>query len=79
MALRGTQKLDVPVTPYFVFRNDTYSKAEVSATFNLQQVNATRTTERVNLYVGTTIILDPKNNISNVQHSAVGCRNYGFF
>ncbi|MCE7043604.1 DUF3823 domain-containing protein [Dyadobacter sp. CY312] len=72
VALRGTQELDVPVTPYFIFRNDTYSKGEgkVSATFNLQQVNTSRTLERVNLYVGTTMIVDPNNNGGNAQQLA---------
>jgi hypothetical protein len=72
VALRGTTEIDVPVVPYFVFKNDTYSKGEgkVSATFNLQQVNNTRTLERVNLYIGTTTIVDPNNNVGNAQQVA---------
>jgi hypothetical protein len=72
VALRGTTEIDVPVVPYFVFKNDTYSKGEgkVSATFNLQQVNNTRTLERVNLYIGTTTIVDPNNNVGNAQEVA---------
>jgi hypothetical protein len=72
VALRGTQELDVPVTPYFVFKNDTYSKGEgkVSATFNLEQVNTSRNLERVNLYIGTTMIVDPNNNAGNAQQVA---------
>ncbi|MHA4736721.1 DUF3823 domain-containing protein [Dyadobacter sp. MSC1_007] len=72
VALRGTAEIDVPVVPYFVFKNDTYSKGEgkVSATFNLQQVNNTRTLERVNLYIGTTTIVDPNNNVGNAQEVA---------
>ncbi|WP_031530142.1 DUF3823 domain-containing protein [Dyadobacter crusticola] len=70
--LRGTKELDVPVKPYFVFQNDDYSKGEgrVSATFNLKQVDNSRTLERVNLYVGTTTIVDPNNNAGNVQEVA---------
>ena len=70
--LRGTKELDVPVNPYFVFKNDTYSKGEgkVSATFTLQKVEATGVLERVNLYIGTTTILDPNNNAANVQQLA---------
>jgi len=70
--LRGTKELDVPVNPYFVFKNDTYSKGEgkVSATFTLQKVEATGILERVNLYIGTTTILDPNNNAANVQQLA---------
>lgn len=72
VALRGTTEIDVRVVPYFVFKNDTYSKGEgkVSATFNLQQVNNTRTLERVNLYIGTTTIVDPNNNVGNAQEVA---------
>ncbi len=70
--LRGTKELDVPVKPYFVFQNDVYTKGEgkVSATFNLKQVDNSRTLERVNLYVGTTTIVDPNNNAGNVQEVA---------
>ena len=70
--LRGTKELDVPVKPYFVFQNDVYTKGEgkVSATFNLNQVDNSRMLERVNLYVGTTTIVDPNNNAGNVQEVA---------
>lgn len=70
--LKGSMELDVPVTPYFVFKNDTYQKGEkaVSATFNLQQVNTSRQIERVNLYIGTTTIVDANNNAGNVQKVA---------
>jgi hypothetical protein len=70
--LRGTKEIDVPVKPYFVFQNDVYSKGEgkVSATFNLKQIDNSRTLERVNLYVGTTTIVDPNNNAGNAQEIA---------
>ncbi|SEJ62271.1 Protein of unknown function [Dyadobacter koreensis] len=70
--LKGSLELDVPVTPYFVIRNDSYQKGEqaVSATFNLQQVNTSRQIERVNLYVGTTTIVDANNNAGNAQKVA---------
>lgn len=70
--LKGSLELDVPVTPYFVIKNDTYQKGEkaVSATFNLQQVNTSRQIERVNLYVGTTTIVDANNNAGNAQKVA---------
>lgn len=70
--LKGSLELDVPVTPYFVIRNDTYQKGEqaVSATFSLQQVNTSRQIERVNLYVGTTTIVDANNNAGNAQKVA---------
>lgn len=70
--LRGSKEIDVPVNPYFVFKNEVYTKGEgkVSATFNVQQVATGRTIERVNLYIGTTTIVDPNNNIANAQEVA---------
>jgi len=70
--LNGSLELDVPVTPYFIIKNDTYQKGEkaVSATFSLQQVSTTRQIERVNLYVGTTTIIDANNNVGNAQKVA---------
>lgn len=70
--LRGSKEIDVPVNPFFVVKNDVYSKGEgkVSATFNVQQVAAGRTLERVNLYIGTTTIVDPGNNVGNAQEVA---------
>lgn len=70
--LKGSMELDVPVTPYFIIKNDTYKKGEnaVSATFNLQQVSTSRQIERVNLYVGTTTIIDANNNAGNSQKVA---------
>jgi hypothetical protein len=70
--LRGTKELDVPVQPYFVFQNDTYSKGEgkVFATFTLKQIDASRNLERVNLYIGKTMIVDPNNNDGNAQEVA---------
>lgn len=77
VAMRGNTELDVPVQPYFVFQNDTYAKGEgkVSATFNLKQTNAERTLERVNLYVGTTSIVDPNNNAANTQEVAANIKD----
>ncbi|SKB71221.1 DUF3823 domain-containing protein [Dyadobacter psychrophilus] len=77
VALSGNTELDVPVQPYFVFQNDTYAKGEgkVSATFSLKQVTAARTLERVNLYVGTTSIVDPNNNAANAQEVAANIKD----
>ncbi len=70
--LKGSKEIDVPVNPYFVFKNEAYSKGEgkVSATFNIQQIAAGQTLERVNLYIGTTMIVDPNNNVGNAQEVA---------
>lgn len=70
--VRGSTMVDVPVTPHFAVKNDTYQKSgtTVTATFNLQQVNAGSKLERVNLYVGTTTVVDQNNNRINVEKVA---------
>lgn len=70
--LRGSKEIDVPVNPFFILKNEVFSKGEgkVSATFNVQQATAGRTIERVNLYIGTTTIVDPGNNVGNAQEVA---------
>lgn len=70
--LRGSKEIAVPVNPYFVLKNEAFSKGEgkVSATFNVQQVATGRAIERVNLYIGTTTIVDPNNNVANAQEVA---------
>lgn len=62
--VKGSTVVDVPVTPHFIVKNDTYQKngTTVTATFNLQQINAGSKLERVNLYLGTTTIVDQNNN-----------------
>ncbi len=66
VSLRGSQELDVPVEPYFTIKNDSYTKeaGKVSATFSVNQVVSSAKVERVNLYIGTTLITDPNNNAS---------------
>jgi hypothetical protein len=70
--VKGSTIVDVPVVPHFVVKNDAYQKngAAVTATFNLQQVNAGSKLERVNLYVGTTTIVDQNNNRVSVEKAA---------
>lgn len=70
--VRGATMIDVPVTPHFIIQNDTYQKngTEVTATFSIQQVNAGSKLERVNLYVGSTNIVDQNNNGVNVEKLA---------
>lgn len=67
--VRGSTSVDVPVTPHFVIRNETMQKNGnvVTATFNLQQINATSKLERVNLYIGTTTIVDQNNSRVSVE------------
>lgn len=75
--LKGTKEIDVPVKPYFIFKNDAYSKevGKVSATFTLAQIDNSKTLERVNLYVGTTLIVDPNNNGGNAQEVAANIKD----
>lgn len=67
--VKGSTMVDVPVMPHFIVKNDAYQKngTAVTATFNLQQVNAGSKLERVNLYIGTTTIVDQNNNAANVE------------
>lgn len=46
--------------PHFTFGNVSFNKSgnTVSATFTVQQVTSTSVLERVNLYLGTTMIVD---------------------
>ncbi|MGO4875359.1 DUF3823 domain-containing protein [Pedobacter sp. AJM] len=56
----GNTQVDVPVVPHFTFGNVSFNKSgnTVSATFTVQQVTSTSVLERVNLYLGTTMIVD---------------------
>ncbi|MCX2585726.1 DUF3823 domain-containing protein [Pedobacter sp. MR22-3] len=56
----GNTQVDVPVVPHFTFGNVSFNKSgnTVSATFTVQQVTPTSVLERVNLYLGTTMIVD---------------------
>ena len=69
VAVRGNTVIDVPVQPYFILKNETFSKGEgkVNARFSLDQIAPNRDLERVNLYIGTTSIIDQNNNVQNVQ------------
>jgi len=56
----GNTQVDVPVVPHFNFSNVSFNKIgnTVTATFTVQQVISTSVLERVNLYLGTTMIVD---------------------
>jgi hypothetical protein len=70
--LNGSSDVDVNMDPYFVIKNETYTKAgtTVNVTFNLQRVNTTKALELVRIYVGQTVILDQNNNAANAQKLA---------
>lgn len=69
--VRGVTELDVPVRPYFNIKNDRFTAeaGKVTATFDLSKLE-TAALERVNLYIGRTLIVDPNNNIGSVQLAA---------
>ena len=62
--VKGSTMVDVPVVPHFIVKSESYQRNgnAVTATFNLQQINAGSKLERVNLYLGTTTIVDQNNN-----------------
>ena len=58
--VNGNTQVDVPVVPHFNLNNVSFSKSgnTVTATFTVQQVTAASQLERVNIYLGTTMIVD---------------------
>ncbi|RDC61960.1 DUF3823 domain-containing protein [Adhaeribacter pallidiroseus] len=67
--VKGSTVVDVPVTPHFIVKTSTFQKNgnAVTATINLQQINAGSKLERVNLYLGTTTIVDQNNNAGGAE------------
>ncbi|MBO9563523.1 MAG: DUF3823 domain-containing protein [Niastella sp.] len=68
----GTSDINVTVDPFFIISNATYTRSNnvVTATFNLQRVNQTRTLEAARLYIGQTTIVDQNNNAANASKPA---------
>ncbi|WP_207534588.1 DUF3823 domain-containing protein [Desertivirga arenae] len=74
----GNTVVDVPVQPHFIITSETFQKsgtASMTTTFNLQKINTAATLERVNLYLGTTTILDEVNKEATVQKTAAEVTN----
>jgi hypothetical protein len=72
VSVRGNTTVDVPVDPYFVIKNETYTKSgnDINASFSLQQVNATKTLEAVRIFIGKSIITDQNRNEATAQKAA---------
>jgi hypothetical protein len=72
VAVDGSVQVDVPVNPYFVISNESYQKSgkTITATFNLQNLNAGKALELVRIYIGQTIITDQINNAASDQKTA---------
>jgi hypothetical protein len=70
--VKGSAVVDVPVDPFFIIKDETFQKdgTVINATFNLQQIVASGQLERVNLYIGTTTIVDATNSAANVKRLA---------
>jgi len=70
--LNGTANVDVPVDPFFIVKNETFTRTgtTVTATFNLQRINTSRALELVRLYIGKTIITDQARNEANGTKNA---------
>lgn len=69
VSVRGNTKLDIPVDPFFIIKNETFQKSgtAISTTFNLQRVNTTKDLELVKIYLNRTILVDDKNQLANAQ------------
>lgn len=70
--LRGATSIDVPIDPYFVITDESYQQSEgmISGVFTIQQVNGSRSLERVAIYLGSTRIVDQNNHAARVEISA---------
>lgn len=64
--LEGNANIDVPVTPYYLIKNATFSfnKADTSikATFNVNQVTTGKAIEKISLSIGLTEFVDMTSN-----------------
>lgn len=64
--IKGSANVDIPVDPYFVITNHAFQRNgdQITATVSIQQVNTSRSLERVRLYLGQTMIVDQNNSAS---------------
>lgn len=62
--LNGAASVDVPVEPYYLINNEsiTHSNGNIEASFDVEEINDSRSVEFVGLYVGTTSIVDEQSN-----------------
>ncbi len=70
--LNGSQTLDVPVVPYFIIKDASFTRngASLTATFRVEQIVDDRDLERVTLFVGTGQFVDPNYNAGRVDLNA---------
>lgn len=74
ITVKGSTRVDMPVTPYFTISGESFAKSgsSVTASGKITKVS-TNTIERVSLYIGTTTIVDATNNgaVSNQTGAAL--------
>lgn len=72
--VKGNTNVDVPVTPYFLVSNATYTNTStsVTSTITITQPNPSSTLEAVRLYLSKTILLDQSQNDVNVNIAPAG-------
>src|SRR3954453_5023463 len=64
--VNGATTVNVPVTPYFIINQSSITHptdSTVTATVSIQQVDTSLPLEAVNLYVGTTSVVDAVRNV----------------
>lgn len=64
-SVHGNTALDIPVIPYFIIKDATFSKegSKVKATFKIKKVSESATLKDVCLYIGKTLITSSYTNI----------------
>ena len=68
--VNGATTVNVPVTPYFIIDQSSITRTNdstVTATISIKQVDTSMPLEAVNLYTGTTSIVDQNRNIASAQ------------
>ena len=72
VTVKGHTSLDVNVQPYFIVSNISFAKSgtTLTATVTVQRINNNLPLESINLYLGSTGIVDQVNNTASVSVTA---------
>ena len=67
VSVKGNTVVDVPVTPYFIFSNVSFEKAENSivAHFAVERISESAQLDRVRIFLGSTLLTDQNNMDAN--------------
>lgn len=62
--VKGSSSIDVPVTPYFIIKNESFQRngSTLTATCKVDQIVASKAIERATFYIGATQFVDATNN-----------------